>query len=207
MMRNTPAKSTLEWAFLGTTAVQAVANTALQLSVMGSQCSPIDSSNHLNSFVLDRYLRWVNPNVFQVPHSYIIPVTFAIFVLGVVYQFALSWDSLRIKNNIQLFAQAVCNICFFISSILLYHQVKNVIAELPENHDTKGTSFVKADIDVWAQIQPALIAFIAIFGACSLALCALAYRLHREFAWALYKNISADRKLRGRYLHYEVAST
>ncbi|KAB2574088.1 hypothetical protein BFW01_g1419 [Lasiodiplodia theobromae] len=175
-----------EWAFLGTTATQAGVNTAIQL------------------YVLDRYLRWVNPNVYQVARSYTIPVTFAIFVFGVVYQFLLAWDSLRSKNNIQLFAQAVCNVCLFISAVLQYEQVKDVVHGLPPNHDAQNKPLVKLDVNIWAQIHPALIAFIAVFAACSVAMCGLAYKLHKQFAWALYKDINADTSLRTRYLIYQV---
>ncbi|KAL1639335.1 hypothetical protein SLS58_008048 [Diplodia intermedia] len=175
-----------EWAFLATAAAQAGVNTALQL------------------YVLDRYLRWVNPNVYEVPRSYTIPVTFAIFVFGVVYQFVLSWDSLSSKNNIQLFAQAICNVCLFASAILQYEQVQDVVKGLPPARDATDSPLVDLDIDIWIQIHPALIASIAVFAACSLAMCGLAYKLHKQFAWALYKDISADTSLRTRYLVYQV---
>ncbi|OMP85041.1 UPF0658 Golgi apparatus membrane protein [Diplodia seriata] len=35
-------------------------------------------------------------------------------------------------------------------------------------------------------------------------MCGLAYKLHKQFAWALYKDISADTSLRTRYLVYQV---
>lgn len=146
----------------------------------------------------------MNPNVYQVARSYTIPVTFAIFVFGVVYQFLLAWDSLRSKNNIQLFAQAVCNVCLFISAVLQYEQVKDVVHGLPPNHDAQNKPLVKLDVNIWAQIHPALIAFIAVFAACSVAMCGLAYKLHKQFAWALYKDINADTSLRTRYLIYQV---
>ncbi|EOD43537.1 hypothetical protein UCRNP2_9767 [Neofusicoccum parvum UCRNP2] len=179
-------QTTCEWAFFGTTAVQAAVNTALQL------------------YVLDRYLRWVNPNVYQVPRSYTIPVTFAVFVLGILYQFVLSWDSLRIKNNIQLFAQGICNVCLCVAAVMQYQQVEDVVKELPPNRDMHNKPLVKLDVNVWMMIRPALMASIAVVGACSVAMCGLAYKLHRQFAWALYKDINADSSLRTRYLVYQI---
>ncbi|KAH7060447.1 hypothetical protein B0J12DRAFT_695823 [Macrophomina phaseolina] len=175
-----------EWAFFGTAATQASVNTALQL------------------YVLDRYLRWVNPAVYQVSKSYTFPVTFAIFVFGVLYQCLLSWDSLRLKNNIQLFAQAICNLCLCVATALQYEQAQEVVQALPPNRDVHGKPLVKVNIDIWAQIRPALVASIAVVGICSLAMCALAFKLHKQFAWALYKDISANSSLRRRYLVYQI---
>ncbi|KAF4300859.1 hypothetical protein GTA08_BOTSDO10826 [Botryosphaeria dothidea] len=175
-----------EWALFGTTAAQAGVNTAIQL------------------YVLDRYLRWVNPNVYQVSRSYTIPVTFAIFVFGVLYQFILAWDSLRLKNNIQLFAQAICNVCLCVATALQYEQVQEVVEALPPNRDMHDKPLVKVHVDIWKQIRPALVASIAVVGVCSLAMCALAHKLHKQFAWALYKDINANSSLRRRYLVYQV---
>ena len=87
-----------------------------------------------------------------------------------------------------------------------YQQVEDVVKELPPNRDMHNKPLVKLDVNVWMMIRPALMASIAVVGACSVAMCGLAYKLHRQFAWALYKDINADSSLRARYLVYQVRS-
>lgn len=179
-------ETNLEWAYFAATTVQAAAITALQLTV------------------LFRYLDWVNPVIYQVPLSYTAPISIAVFVGGCIYQSFLTIDAFRIKNNIQLFAQCICNICLSISSAMQYGQIKKAVHRVTKGYDMFHTPFAKLDIPFWSQTNPLLIAGIVVVFGCTVAMCYLAYKLHREFAWALYKDISADINIRSRYLTYQV---
>lgn len=172
--------------------------------------SYVDLSRAADSFrrtVLFRYLDWVNPVVYQVPLSYTAPISIAVFVGGCIYQSFLTIDAFRIKNNIQLFAQCICNICLSISSAMQYGQIKKAVHRVTKGYDMFHTPFAKLDIPFWSQTNPLLIAGIVVVFGCTVAMCYLAYKLHREFAWALYKDISADINIRSRYLTYQVSHT
>jgi hypothetical protein len=60
------------------------------------------------------------------------------------------------------------------------------------------------DLHIWYQTKPFLIAIpcIIAFGTCLLAVGA--WKLYDEFAWTIYKHISADLRLKRRYLTFQV---
>lgn len=152
------------------------------------------------------YLDWVNIVVYQVPVSYVTSLTLAITTFGALYQFILTIDAYRIKNNIQLLAQCVCNICLSIATAMQYNQIKVASAGISVNHafDEDLTPFAK-DWKFWEHVSPALITCLIVSCICSLTMCGCAIWLTREFSWALYEEVSPDRKMRSRYFAYQVS--
>ena len=150
------------------------------------------------------YLNWVNSVAYQVPVSYVTPLTLAITTLGAIYQLALTLDAYRIKNNIQLLVLCICNVCFSIATIMQYGQIKAARDRVIVNHDMYGTPFTKNDWMFWEHASPALLTCMVVSCICSTAMCALTFGLSREFSWTLYQEVSPDRKMRGRYLVYQV---
>ncbi|KAK7190950.1 hypothetical protein DPSP01_009157 [Paraphaeosphaeria sporulosa] len=179
-------RSKLEWAYFGSTATQAVAIIPAQVTI------------------LVVYLQWVNSVVYQVPLAYVTPLTLGTTALGALYQLALTLDAYRIKNNIQLFVQCVCNICLSIATVMQYSQIKEANRRILINHDMYGTPFAKHEWKFWDHVSPALITCIVVSCACSVAMCLFAYGLYREFSWALYEQVSPDRKMRLRYFAYQI---
>ncbi|KAJ8110475.1 hypothetical protein OPT61_g6695 [Boeremia exigua] len=129
----------LEWTFIGITATQAIGTSVLEIAVVA------------------RYFDWINPVVYQVPRSYVIPVNFAVFVLGNVYFAGLAFDALRARNNLQLFGICLFNIGILAFSIMRYEQTQETAAALATQHALGNRPFVKADVSFWPKIHPALI--------------------------------------------------
>ena len=154
--------------------------------------------------VLLVYLSWVNSVVYQVPLSYVIPLALGVSTLGVLYQFILTLDAYRIKNNVQLLVQCVFNVCLSVAIVMQYGQIRRAASSLLENYDQFGTPLVKHDRRFWEHVSLALITCIATSCACSAAICAVAFGLSQEFSWTLYEQVSPDRKMRSRYLVYQV---
>lgn len=154
--------------------------------------------------VLLVYLSWVNSVAYQVPISYVTPLALAVTTLGVLYQFILTLDAYRIKNNIQLLMQSICNVCLSIATVMQYGQIRHARDRILVNHDQFGTPFAKYDRKFWEHVSPALITCIVTSCVCSTAICAVAFGLSREFSWTLYEQVSPDRKIRSRYLVYQV---
>ncbi|KAF9631916.1 hypothetical protein BFW01_g2778 [Lasiodiplodia theobromae] len=179
-------RTKLEWAYFGVTTSQAIIVTALQLTI------------------LFNYLDWTHPWAYQVPISYTYPISIAVFVGGCVYQAILTLDAFRIKNNIQLFAQCVCNICLAISSTMQYSQLMHAAERVGNGHASFPDEPFTEDRPFWTQTKPLLIICIIVSITCTIAMVFLAYKLHQEFAWALYKDISADLNIRSRYFAYQV---
>ncbi|KAL0262410.1 hypothetical protein SLS55_003856 [Diplodia seriata] len=154
--------------------------------------------------VLLNYLDWVHPWAYQVPLAYTYPISIAVIIAGIAYQAILTLDAFRIKNNIQLFAQCIANICLAIATTMQYGQLQHAASRVSSGHASYPDEPFTKDRPFWAQTQPLLI--ISIIAACSstVGMAVLAIKLHREFSWALYKDISADLEIRGRYFAYQV---
>lgn len=155
--------------------------------------------------MLVRYFSWINPVVWQVPSSYVVPVNFAVFVLGNVYFAGLAFDALRARNNLQLLGISAFNVGIFIFSIMRYGQTHDNAANLSDNYALGNNPFVKADISFWPKVQAALIVSTILVGVCMISSFLLTFRLNREFQWAIYRHINGSLSIRRKYLTYQVS--
>ncbi|KAK1910643.1 hypothetical protein P3342_008522 [Pyrenophora teres f. teres] len=176
----------LEWAFFLTTAIQAVTNTTIQVTI------------------LVVYLNWVNSVVYQTPLSYVTPLTLGINTLGVIYQMVLTLDAYRIKNHIQIFVQCAANLCLAISTVFQYTEMKQAVATIMITHDMYNTPFAKLERPFWKRTSPGLMVCTSLTCVCSAVMCGLAPGLYREFRWALYQHVSPDRRVQRKYFVYQV---
>jgi hypothetical protein len=58
--------------------------------------------------------------------------------------------------------------------------------------------------DIWDQTEPFLIIIPIVVALGSVLLVLVAWKLYDEFAWSIYKHISADLRMKRRYLTYQV---
>lgn len=63
---------------------------------------------------------------------------------------------------------------------------------------------VSLDDGLYQETRPVLIAIPVIIAVGSIILAFLAWKLYDEFAWTIYKHISADLRMKRRYLTYQV---
>lgn len=158
-------------------------------------------------YILLSYFDWINPVVYQVPASYVVPVNFGLSMLGNLYQAVLAFDALRMKNNLQLYSICAIDVCLFIFSAMRYMQTERTAARLQLGEALGNRPFTDRSVDFWKLVQPALLTSSVIIGACSIASFVLVYRLHREFRWVIYRHISGSLEMLRRYFAYQVALT
>ncbi|CAI6331739.1 unnamed protein product [Periconia digitata] len=175
-----------EWGFLGAIAGQTVCATVLDV------------------VVLWKYFGWVTPLVYQVPRSYSIPVNCGLLLLAVIYQAILTLDSLRTRNNVQMYNICICNILLLVLTIMSYEQTSQVITGLSTARAMGTTPLVNLSIDLWANVSPVLLSSCVVTGIVSIALFFYGYKLHKEFAWAIYRHVSGSRQMRQKFLAYKV---
>lgn len=159
-----------------------------------------------NSYVLLEYTNWVNPVVYQVQRSYVIPLNFALFALGNFYQALLTFDALRLKNNLQLWAVCLLNFCLFVFSILRNFQTKDTAAILQEGYALYDRPFTDRSVDYWAKVKPVIWASAILIGVSFVISTFLVFLLQLEFRWAIYRHISGSLQMLRRYLAYQVFS-
>ena len=127
-----------------------------------------------------------------------IPTYLTIFIFGFLYQLVLVYDSLRLKNTIQVIGLCLYNLGMLIYAAIQYDQIKTAIADLI----LRG--YVDASAAVWVTVQPYLMAAPCIIAFFTLLMSFIAWKLYDEFAWTIYKHISADLRMRRRFLTFQV---
>ena len=59
----------------------------------------------------------------------------------------------------------------------------------------------------WSALKPFLIAIPCVIAVGSIVMSVVARKIYDEFAWTIYKHISADLRMKRRYLAYQVHGT
>ena len=129
-------------------------------------------------------------------YEHTIPTFLTLYIFGFVYQVVLVYDALRLKNTIQIIA-----ICMYDLALLVYAAV-----QMDQIHDAVNGLDKQRQIDprVWIAVKPFLIAIPCVIAVGTLAMSFVARKLYDEFAWTIYKHISADLRMKRRYLTYQV---
>lgn len=130
------------------------------------------------------------------PSSRPIPTFLALYSFGFLYELVLVYDALRMKNTIQIIGLCLCNVGLLIYGAVQVKQIRYVVSILSDNG--------KISPLVWAESEPFLIIIPCIVGLGSILMTFVAWKLYDEFAWTIYKHISADLRMKRRYLTYQV---
>jgi hypothetical protein len=172
------------WMFMIVVLVQAIASLALEVYVFGEFQASLELRNH--------------PGGKAPSPTRTIPTYLALFIFGFIYELVLAWDALRLKNTIQVIGICIYNLGMLIYSSVQMDQVDEAVHQLYASNDI--------ETDTWQQIRPFLIAAPCVIALGTVLLAFLAWKLYNEFAWTIYKHISADLRLKRRYLTYQVSS-
>lgn len=117
-------------------------------------------------------------------------------MFGYIYQLFLTWDALRLKNTIQVIGLVLYNIGILVYAGIQFDQIKDAADDLNDS------AFIPAFF--WADVKPMLIALPCLMALATVIFAFEAWKLYDEFAWTIYKRISADTRLKKRYLTYQV---
>ena len=128
--------------------------------------------------------------------SHTIPTFLALYIFGFLYQLVLVYDALRLKNTIQVIGLCLYNVGLLIYAAVQMDQIQEAVQLLNQKQDI--------DTSVWSITKPYLIAIPCIIGLGTVLLAGIAWRLYDEFAWTIYKHISADLRMKRRYLTFQV---
>lgn len=124
-----------------------------------------------------------------------IPTFLTLYIFGMVYQLVLVWDALRLKNTIQVIGLCLLNVGLLIYAGVQWDQLNTATDML------QGTL---SNQHIWEDLTPYLIAIPCVLGLGTILMSVVAWRLYDEFAWTIYKHISADLRMKRRYLTFQV---
>lgn len=125
-----------------------------------------------------------------------IPTFLTLYIFGFLYQLVLVWDALRMKNTIQVIGLVMYNVGLLIYGAVQMDQIRDAISELAEE------DYIRRE--VWLETKPFLVAIPCIIALVTVLMAVCAWKLNDEFAWTIYKRISADLRMKRRYLQYQV---
>ncbi|PWY63053.1 hypothetical protein BO83DRAFT_403387 [Aspergillus eucalypticola CBS 122712] len=146
---------------------------------------------------------FVASTINQAPVSYLIPINLDILIFACLFELFLSLDTIHHKNNILLFSVCICNACSFGYSVIQFLLMRGTTARLFKSRFSYPT-LVDSTRNVWPQVQPAEILVCIVTELCALFLGPIAYLIHRDYSWAIYKSVRGSPDTRMRYLAYEV---
>lgn len=102
------------------------------------------------------------------------------------------------KNTIQIIGLVGLNVGLLIYGAVQVDQLHDAVDILEREKElVQGSS-------TWTISKPMVIAIPAILAAFTFVLAFEAYKLYNEFAWTIYKHISADLRMKRRYLTYQI---
>jgi hypothetical protein len=130
-----------------------------------------------------------------------VPTFLTLFIFGFLYELAVVWDALRMKNTIQ-----VIGVCFANLALVVYTaiQVDQLSLALMDFEIYGALEVPGSRAATWAKIRPYLIAIPAIISLTTVCMIFITWKLYQEFAWDILKNIGADYRMKKRFLHYQV---
>lgn len=128
--------------------------------------------------------------------SKIIPTFLALYSFGFIYELVLVYDALRLKNTIQVIGICICNVGLLIYGAVQVQQIRDAVSVLAVND--------VIDPNVWGETEPFLIIIPCVVAMGTALMIIVAWKLYDEFAWSIYKHISADLQMKRRYLTYQV---
>lgn len=180
-----------------------------EISRLRKSCA--NTSMRIHSIILWQYLSWITPLVWQTPTSYAIPVECGLSLFGLTYQTILTFDAIRAKNNVQVYNICICNLLLLVFTIMrigqtehVYDQMRGSRAQVLQSTVVDLQPTVDLSMNIWKVIYPVLITASVLVGVCLCGLLAFGYKLHKEFAWAIYRHVSGSRQTRRRFLTYKV---
>ncbi|KAL8758856.1 MAG: hypothetical protein Q9184_003805, partial [Pyrenodesmia sp. 2 TL-2023] len=125
-----------------------------------------------------------------------IPTFLALYIFGFLFQLLLVYDALRLKNTIQVIGLCIYNLGLLVYAAVQMDQIEEAVTLLNEKK--------AIDSGVWKAERPYLIAIPCIIGLGTVLMAVIARKLYDEFAWTIYKHISADLRLKRRYLTFQI---
>ena len=120
-----------------------------------------------------------------------------VYLFGMLYFLILVWDALRMRNTIQIIGLCLGNLSLMVFGAAEPKQVLDAI-----NND--NLKLDDKDPTLYGRLIPVEAAIPCVLFVGTIVMSFVARKLYNEFAWSIYKHISADLRMKKRYMTYQV---
>lgn len=157
-----------------------------------------DNTERYDRYVFAKFQTSLKGNATHETASRTITTFLTLYIFGFLFELLLVYDALRLKNTIQVIGLCLFNLALLLYAAVQMQQIQDAVTGL-QNQGEIGP-------DAWADSKPFLIAIPCIIALGTVQMAFIAWKLYDEFAWTIYKHISADLRMKRRYLTFQVRS-
>ncbi|KAI6150780.1 hypothetical protein BKA82DRAFT_4119661 [Pisolithus tinctorius] len=127
-----------------------------------------------------------------------LPCYLALFILAELFELALAYDALRLRNVIQLLGIVVFHGALLVFSALQVHETKIAIVPCYISQCENNPNFL------WDKVMPYLVVAPCVIGASWILIMYWIKALYEEFGWVIFHVVGANPKLKSMYQYYQI---
>ncbi|KAL4067611.1 hypothetical protein J3A83DRAFT_4359533 [Scleroderma citrinum] len=127
-----------------------------------------------------------------------LPCYLALFILAEIFELALAFDALRLRNSIQLLGIIAFHAALIVFSALQVHETNVAIVPCDLSECSSDPNYL------WDKVMPFLVTAPCIISVSWILLAFWIKRLFEEFGWEIFHVVGANPKLKSMYLFYQV---
>ena len=147
----------------------------------------------------------LDPAAFQVTSGRTVRLYLSLFILAYVFQFIIIYDALRLSSMIQVVGICIYNLFLLAYAVVQPIHVEKDLNMLSESLVLGVRPILPPDLNTWSRVCPVLWVVTSLQAVATVTVFYLAFKLHSELAWLVYKVINADLSIRRRLLHFQVS--
>jgi hypothetical protein len=129
---------------------------------------------------------------------------FSLFIFAFIYEVVIVYDALRLNSMIQVVGVCIFNFLMLIYAAVQPGQVKYSLNQLSDSLVLGVRPILPPELNTWLRVRPMLYAVLSVQALAAAVLSIVAYKLHGEFAWVVYKVINGDISMKRRLLTFQV---
>ncbi|KAK1569363.1 uncharacterized protein LY79DRAFT_572064 [Colletotrichum navitas] len=145
----------------------------------------------------------LDPAAYQVFSGHAVPMYFSLFIFAFVHEIVIVYDALRLSNMIQIVGLCIYNILLLVYAIVQPLHVKKALDTLSASLVMGERPILPLGLHTWERVSLALMAVVLVQVVATVVTCFLAYKLHFEFAWVMYRVLHAELSMRRRLLTFQ----
>lgn len=147
----------------------------------------------------------LDPAAFQVTSGRTVRLYLSLFTLAYVFQCVIVYDALRLSSMIQIVGVCIYNLFLLAYAVVQPVHIAKDLNLLNESLVLGVTPILPPELNTWSRVRPFLWVVTSVQAVATVTVFYLAFKLHSELAWLVYKVINADRAIRRRLLHFQVS--